>query len=188
MSWSDVIIGGETGRRITYRTGLTVYEEALVDGRFLGQGWNGAGFVGFYEDAGKKVDVPLPQQAFRLEIDGQLLDSGWEWGGVEKQPDETRAGFRHIVITLNHSLRPVTVKIHTRLDGTAVLTRWLEIRNTGNRPAAVAAADSWCGVLQKIDQWSKCREPESLFSLGYFAQTNWGTEGNFQCHTLPSAA
>jgi len=188
MGWSDVIIGGETGRRITYRTGLTVYEEALVDGKFLGQGWNGAGFVGFYEDNGKKVDVNLSQQAFRLEIDGQLLGSGWEWGGVEKKADETRPGFVHIAVTLNHSLRPVTVRVHTKLDGSAVLTRWLEIRNTGDRPAAVSAADSWCGVLQKIDQWSKCGEPDSLFSLGCFEDSNWGAEGNFQWHPLPAAA
>ena len=41
------------------------------------------------------------------------------------------------VVELRHEVRPVTVGVVTRLDGTPILTRWLEITNTGQAPAAL---------------------------------------------------
>ena len=37
----------------------------------------------------------------------------------------------HVVVELRHAVRPITVRVHTVLDGTPILTRWLEIINTG---------------------------------------------------------
>jgi hypothetical protein len=48
---------------------------------------------------------------------------------------------------------PVTVRVHTQLDGTPILTRWLEVTNTGEQPAALAAGCSWSGVLQMTPPW-----------------------------------
>ena len=56
------------------------------------------------------------------------------------------------MVELHHSVRPVTVRVHTRLDGTAVLTRWLEVVNTADRPVALSAAFPWSGVLQTTEQ------------------------------------
>jgi len=55
----------------------------------------------------------------------------------------------HTIVTLKHALRPVIVKVHTGLDGTSIITRWLEITNTATQPAALSAAFPWSGVLQK---------------------------------------
>ena len=44
-TWSDVHFVAEPYPTISYRTALTVYEESLVHGRFVGRGWNGAGYI-----------------------------------------------------------------------------------------------------------------------------------------------
>ena len=191
MKWSDVIINEGTEPGVCYRTGLTVYEESLTDGQFIGRGWNESGFVNFYPGGKLKVDANQFQQAFELEIDGQSLDSGWEWAGIEKNVDKKRTECIHVTILLKHSVRPVAVKIHTKLDGTAILTRWLEIQNLGTAPAAIATANTWSGILQNVNLAKPAvgsNATDSLFSLGYFENANWGAEGNFQGHQLPNSA
>ena len=41
----------------------------------------------------------------------------------------------------------MTVKVHTLLDGTPVLTRWLEITNKTEKPLALMAVSPWAGRL-----------------------------------------
>ena len=129
--WSDVLLVQQPEPTISYRTGWVVYEESLTKGQFVGRGWNGAGFVSFYDGRIDPAKHPKPE-AFWLEIDGQLLASDWQWVGLEKKV--TSPGSLEAIVTLKHNVRPVTVKVHTKLDGTAILTRWLEITNTGSRP------------------------------------------------------
>lgn len=184
--WSDVLLVEQPEPTISYRTGWVVYEESFTKGQFVGRGWNGSGFVSFYDGRINPSQHPMPQ-AFWLEIDGQLLATDWEWVGLEKK--STGPGSVEAVVTLRHNIRPVTVKVHTKLDGTAILTRWLEITNTGKRPAALAVACSWSGVLQEINRWQSHVEGTHLplYSLGYFDSTGHGTEGDFHWHDLPVA-
>jgi alpha-galactosidase len=187
--WSDVLLVEKPEQTISYRTGWAVYEESFIKGQFVGRGWNGAGAVNFYDGRINPVEHPTPQ-AFWLEIDGQLLISDWKWGGLEKLPvDTNRPADIHIVITLKHTLRPVTVKVHTKLDGTPIFTRWLEVTNTGSQPAALSAAYSWSGILQQTNRWrSHLGDTKvSLYSVGYFDNTHWGAEGDFRWHDLPVA-
>ena len=189
--FSDIILEEQPEvvlRTLSFRSGWVTYEESLVRGQFVSRGWNGAGFVNFYDGRLNPLDTQSPQ-AFWLEIDGQLLASDWEWVSFEKTPVP---GGLHAVLTLAHKLRPVQVKVHTRLDGSAVLARWLEVSNTGSRPAALARACSWSGVLQKTNRWrahlaQADGSAPALYSLGYFENHRWGHEGNFQWHDLPSA-
>jgi alpha-galactosidase len=192
--WSDAYLVDGAEPTVTYRTALVVYEESLIKGRYVGRGWNGAGSVNFYDGRLDPVQHPTPQ-AFWLEIDGQLLASDWLWNGFEKTTDASahpaspRPYDVHTVATLRHAVRPVVVKVHTGLDGTPILTRWLEVTNTGEAPAALAAAFSWSGVLQKTSRWRlHLADPKSpLYALGYMANTHWGNEGSFQWHDLPDA-
>lgn len=184
--WVDVYVETEPELTISYRSGMTVYEESLLRGQFVGRGWNGSGQVSYYGDI--RLDPlkhPTPQ-AFWVELDGQLLGAQWEWGGLEKAT--TDQGL-HVTITLKHAFRPVTVRVHTLLDGTPILARWLEIHNTGERPAALGAAFSWSGVLQQTNRWrahvSEGNTP--LYSVGYMIDTHWGNEGKFGWETLPEA-
>lgn len=171
---------------IGYRTGLTVYEESFIRGQLVGRTWNGAGYLSAWEDVRLDPSThPMPQ-SFWLEMDGQLLASHWEWFGHERIDSETGL---EVIVTLKHSIRPVTVKVHTRLDGTPVLSRWLEVTNDGDRPSALAAVAPWSGVLQVVKRWaSHLPEPSApLFSVGYMAGDRWGDEGRFEWHPLPAA-
>ncbi len=184
--WSDVQLTTEPAPTVGYRTALVAYEESLIKGRYVGRSWNGAGFLNDWESP--RLDParhPTPQ-AFWLEIDGQLLASHWAWGGLEENLEPQG---RHVIVTLQHEVRPVTVKVHTLLDGTPVLTRWLEITNTGDRPAALAAAYPFSGVLKTTPRWrAHLRDRNApLYSIGYMADSHWGDEGNFQWHPLPNA-
>jgi alpha-galactosidase len=185
-AWSDVLLTDGPEPIVSYRTGWVVYEESLTKGQFVGRGWNGAGYINFYDGRLNPAEYPTPQ-AFRLEIDGQLLATDWKWGGMEKT--HSAEANSQAVITLEHTLRPVTVKIHTKLDGTAVLTRWLEVTNTGKQPAALAVACPWSGVLRKTDRWRSHLDgsPLSLYSVGYFDSSLWGHEGDFHWHDMPEA-
>ena len=113
--WSDVLLTDQPQPTISYRTQWVVYEEALIRGQFVGLGWNGAGFINFYDGRLNPIDHPAPQ-AFWLEIDGQLLASDWEWVGFEKfQANPGKPAELHTIVTLRHILRPVSVKIHTQM-------------------------------------------------------------------------
>jgi alpha-galactosidase len=184
--WSDVFFVEAPEPTISYRTGWVVYEESLTNGQFVGQGWNGSGFVPFYDGRIDPAEHRMPE-AFWLEIDGQSLVSDWKWAGLEKT--SSGDGNLHVVVTLKHAVRPVTVKVHTKLDGTAVLTRWLEVTNTGTRPAALAAVSPWSGVLKKTDRWQSLLDGTqvSLYSLGYFDSAQGVREGAFHWHAMPGA-
>lgn len=186
FKWCDVILTEGDEPMVTYRTALAGYEESLIKGRFVGRGWNGSGYIPFYDGRSNPASHPTPQ-AFWVELDGQLLASEWEWAGFDKTAD--LSGGLRAALTLKHSVRPVTVKVCTHLDGTPVLTRWLEITNTGAAPAALAACASWSGVLQTVNRWRSHLGASglSLYSVGYFDNPHWGNEGDFQWHDLPAA-
>ncbi len=189
-TWSDVLLVEAPEPTISYRTGWVVYEESLIKGQFVGRGWNGAGFVSFYPDARISPAEHAMPQAFWLELDGQLLASDWEWAGFAKLPaDPDRPADLHTIVTLKHAVRPVTVKVHTKLDGTPVLTRWLEVTNAGAQAAALAAAYSWSGVLQRTRRWASHLGGTKLplYSVGYCDNSHWGNEGDFHWHDLPAA-
>lgn len=186
-TWCDLTVQNEPHPTLCYRTAMTVYEESLIRGRLVGRAWNGAGYANIWEE-GTRLDPtkhPTPQ-AFWLEVDGQLLASHWQWVDLQKTQE---AGNLHAVLTLRHSHRPVTVAIHTLLDGTAILTRWLAVTNTGTQPAALSAAYPWSGVLQTTSRWrAHLRSSEfPLYSLGYMENPHWGNEGDFRWHDLPNA-
>ena len=185
--WSDVLLVEKPEPVISYRTGWVVYEESLSQTRFIGRGWNGSGFISFYDGRINPAETATPQ-AFWLEVDGQLLAADWEWAGFEKIPGSPdKPADLHTIITLRHMVRPVTVKVHTLLDGTPVLTRWLEVTNTGSQPAALSAAYSWSGVMQKVNRWKSHlgNSGKALYSLGYFENPHWGNEADFRWHDLP---
>lgn len=186
QAWSDVLLVDGAEPVVSYRTGWVVYEESLTNGQWVGRGWNGAGYINFYDGRVKPDEQRMPE-AFRLEIDGQSMVNAWKWGGLKKTTGED--GQLHVVVTLIHGVRPVSVKVHTQLDGTAVVTRWLEIINTGAKPAALASVSSWSGVLRKNEHWSSHlgASHQALYSLGYFEETDWGCEDDFHWHELPAA-
>jgi alpha-galactosidase len=183
--FADILMEKKPDPAITYRSGLLAYQEALIHGQWVGRSWNGSGYTNPPEE---RFDPSLhpAAQAFYLEVDGQLLHAGWEYRGCEQRRMATTDGTAvHSIVELRHTFRPVTVRVHTRLDGTAVMARWLEITNTAQQPATLGAAFPWSGVLQTTSHTPDTTT--SPYSIGYMIDTHWGNEGDFGWHDLPYA-
>ncbi len=181
-----------------YVSATAVCEEALEHGRWIGLYWSATGHV-HRENVVPSLpgldSLRRPVHAFELEVDGQSLHNRWDLGGRSQRPGP-RAGTTEAVVELRHQVRPITVKVVTRLDGTPVLARYLEITNTGTAPAALSHVAPWAGVL-----WNTKTAPprhhqnanpafdertRAKFSLGYFASEDWGHEGDFVWQPLPA--
>ena len=193
------IVFHQAGKRPTarYVSDAAVYEEALEHGRWIGLYWSATGHV-HRENVVPGLpgldSLKRPLNAFELEIDGQSLYNRWELVKSSSRPGK-RPGTTEAVVELKHQLRPVTVKVVTRLDGTPVLARYLEIANTGQAPAALGRIAPWSGVLwntntEKPRHYSNLNPSfdergRSKFTLGYMAKEDWGQEGEFVWQPLP---
>jgi alpha-galactosidase len=166
---------------IQYTSGLTVYEEQFQNGRLIGRYWSALGRTKIDRDI-VPYNLNIPAHAFELNLDGQSLHNEWQLRDVGEF--EEKRG-HHAVLELSHSIRPVQVKIHTRLDGTPFLVRWLEVTNTGQNPAALSAVSPWCGVLSSLQRlpgaWNVPPSDyrQTPFHLGRFAGGGWAQEGRF---------
>jgi len=180
-----------------YVSDTAVYEEALEQGRWIGLYWSATGHIH------RENVVPglpgldalrRPVHAFEMEIDGQSLHNHWELAGSTQRAGQ-RPGTTEAVVTLTHQVRPVTVNVVTRLDGTPMLARYLEITNTGAAPAALGAISPWSGILWNTNTAlprhhtnanpAFAEDGQSKFSLGYLASEEWGHEGNLIWQPLP---
>ena len=180
-TFADVFLSNDPDPTISYRSGLAAYQESLSRGQLVGRGWNGSGYTNPEPERFDAASHPAPQ-AFWVEVDGQLLRSHWEWGDFSQTEEEN--GLK-AVLELRHTVRPVVVRIHTLLDGTPILTRWLEIENCSEQPAALSAAFPWSGVLQTCGY--DIDDEATPYSVGYFIDTHWGNEGDFDWRALPRA-
>jgi alpha-galactosidase len=167
----DVHLQASPEPLVRYTSGKTVYVEGLVDGRWVGRYWS----------AGGRINVPYElyaDDAFQLEVGDQQLSSGWQWvDGHEVAPSSP--GARHFVVELISAKRPVRLKIHTLLDGTPVLVRWLEVTNTSEKPLALSAVSPWSGRLFRVraDRLALPSGTSEVFKVGYFAKITHGWEG-----------
>ena len=177
-----------------YASGSTVYEECLQNGRYIGLYWSSDGQVPREYVVEQTPSQPCDTvwrrlNSFGLEVDGQLLDSRWEYEG-----DTTRAGTRDTsesVVMLKHESRPVSVQVVTRFDGSPFLVRYLEITNTGDRPAALSYVQPfsgrlWDNIWQHLKLFNMPFDPQdtALFSVGHYRVAEHdsclaGHEGNF---------
>ena len=181
-----------------YVSDTTVCEEALEHGRWIGLYWSATGHV-----HRENVVAGLPGldsrtrllHVFELEIDGQSLHNRWDLVESSRRPGQ-RPGTTEAVVELKHQIRPVTVKVVTRLDGSPVLARYLEITNTGKVPAALGCVSPWSGVLWNTNTAlprhhtnvnpAFDERTKSKFMLGYLAGDEWGHEGDLVWQSLPA--
>jgi alpha-galactosidase len=143
----NVLIRSGEETIISYRSGSSVYKETFIHGRLIGWEHNVSGFL---EKTGKLGGIGLIERQhrhlFEHEIEGHSHHFGWTLNAVREGPDEIE-GCRHVVVEMTHQVRPVRVEVHTKLDGTAVIERWLEVTNLSDRPAAEARVRPGCGIL-----------------------------------------
>ncbi len=174
-----------------------VHEEALDHGRWIGLYWSASG-----QAQRENVTAGLPEvsslqhplHSFALEMDGQSLHNRWEWAGGSRRPGE-RPGTTEAVVELCHQVRPVTVRVVTRLDGSPILVRYLEITNNGGAPAALSSVAPWAGILWNTNTERQRHHShanptfdaraQAKFALGYLASEEWGHEGDWAWQPLP---
>jgi hypothetical protein len=134
---------------IHFTSSETVYVEGLVGDEWVGRCWGARG----------RIVSPYWQQVrpgFELEVkddpnhEAHVVSRGWRCESATEAP-RTDRGARHFVVELTNTVHPLTIKLHTLLDGTPVLTRWLEITNTSSRPVAVTKCSPWAGRLWPED-------------------------------------
>ncbi|MCH2597370.1 MAG: alpha-galactosidase [Pirellulales bacterium] len=159
---------------ISYRSGDVTYSEALVEGRWCSQQWS----VG----ADPPSSQSNPTEAFELVVltvdeDGtrheHSLNDAWKWVGEYEQ--QTARGNRRRSVMLRHSQLPVELQIHTELDGTPVLKRWLEIKNTGPQRIAIEKLVVWSGSIWNTDG----QNTDGDFQVGRSQRDDNGHEGWF---------
>jgi len=167
-----------------YVSDTAVCEEALEHGRLVGLYWSACGQVQ-RENVTSALpgldSLILPLNSFELQVDGQSLHNRWQWVKAFQQPGG-RPGTVEAVVVLRHDVRPVTVRVVTRLDGSAVFARRLEITNKGSAPAALAGVCPWSGLLWNTPanaNPSVDRTGKTKFTLGYLRGEDAGEEGNF---------
>jgi alpha-galactosidase len=185
----DVHFTQEPFFTVTYRSGMMVYEEGLLNGIYSSLGWSGSGYSGHTHNVPQPIfldtNLYIEPQSFLVEVDGQLLHSHWTLEHHQVEPVDKGL---HIQITLMHQIRPVTVIVHTLLDGTSILTRWIEVVNRSSEHAAVGTLVPMAGGMRTIKRWrSHVKDGQSPFRVGYMENTGHLSEGIFKWHDLPNA-
>lgn len=160
---------------VRYVSGLMAYCEQFSGSKLVGKRWSADGCIG-EDKASADFKIDVPSQAFSLNVDGQSLDWGWE---IVSAAEREHVGRRVATVELRHTARPVGVKVHTEVDGTSFLSRWLEITNSGSAPAALSSMDVFSGVLASGADLGEADFQKTPFILGRFIGNNDTQEGRF---------
>lgn len=147
----DKDVGGSATdeHEIRFTSGKMVYVESLIDGQWVGKHW------GFSDDEESCWENARPAFEIKIKSDPDsekewLLSGNWKWMGSKEliQDGQTR---RHNVVSLANTALPIELELHTLLDGTAVLTRWLELTNRSENALALVGCSPWSGRLWEKD-------------------------------------
>lgn len=164
-----------------YRSGLTVYEERLLNGTLVSGGWNAAGYpLNVLSNMATHIDNQpfIEPSSFHIELDGESVDFFLEEN--EFQVIERENGCKEAVLELKSSVKPVEISVHTLLDGTGMIMRWLEVTNLSDRDMALSRLSIFSGALEQMKNFKVIDPnvyPEDVYEISYFDNTSWGFEG-----------
>ncbi len=169
-----------------YRSGLAVREETLLSGVLVSSGHNAAGYPlnvlsGFPSRLSTR-DFAEPS-AFNIEIDGQSVDYRLEFVDFETAESENSI---QSILTLRSGIKPVTLKIHTILDGTQTFTRFIEIINNSDKSICLSRLSILSGGIEAFERrmLTDNNNIDELYSVGYFTNDQWAREGEFAWRKL----
>ena len=144
--YTEIYMEQSEEHEIRYTSGKTIYVERLVQDQWMGRYWSADGRIPFSY-------LKWADPAFHIEIKTDpamgkavSVEKGWQWVSSREWPKTVR-GAHHFVVELTNTLHPVSVKVHTLLNGTPVLVRWLDITNDGDTPLALTKISPWSGRL-----------------------------------------
>lgn len=173
-----------------FRSGLTVYEERFLNNTLIAGGWNAAGYpldvlsrVRTFIDHTifKWVEICDPS-VFHIDLDGQCIDYMLEIKDFKTV--ETENGSKESILTLKSQLMPAEIEVHTLLDGTPVLTRWLAIKNNSDKPMRLSRLSIFSGALQQMKRMS-ADNAEEIYEIGYMEEDDKEKEGMIFWKKLP---
>jgi alpha-galactosidase len=176
---------------VSYRSANFVFEEGLRNGRWVALSYNASGYLMGTNPVPKPPymnidELPCPE-SFWITLDGQSLCSHFTLENHEIQKGGKDLTMR---ITLRHQIRPVRLHVCTRLDGTPVIERHIEVENLKDEGAALSEYAPLAGGLQVLanifgrNTFEK-KAHEAVYRLGYFKDNGWGAEGSFVWEDLP---
>jgi hypothetical protein len=177
---------------ISYETDLFVWEEAVFEKNYRtvfssGMGRRQAKNRAYHFLTNKKIHQQHTL-AFEVEINGQLLRDYWIYEGTEQNIDEK--GFTRVVSKLFDEVTKTRVYVHTLIDNTSFLTRWLEIENLNDKPQAVSSVNPFTGIISKMREEGMQSYPENSrhnkYMLGHFRDNYTQSEGEFEWVELPT--
>ena len=170
----------------SFRSGLAVREESFLNGVLVSSGHNAAGYPldvlsGFPSRLNPR-DFAEPS-AFNIEIDGQSIDYRLEFVDFSINENENST---EGILTLKSTVKPVILKIHTVLDDTQMLTRYIEISNTSDKPVCLSRLSVLSGGIEAFDRrmFAVSKNIDEIYSVGYFTSDQWGREGEFAWRKL----
>lgn len=175
-----------------YRTGLTVYEEVFSCGRLMSGGFNSAGYTQNLLGS-NSIRVPahsvVDSSVFSVDIDGASVEFDTEYLGYDESTHTEENGTEYILVKVHLRATDGSVKVNvcTRLDGTNVLLRYIELENVTEGSVSVGNIVPFGGVIDTVvgwEQYIKDFDASKIYSLGYFGSSNWGCEGLFGWHGL----
>ncbi len=187
MSYTDIYYEKSENPVFCYRSALCVYEETLQSGVLISSGYNAGGYVlNTLKNCPSRLDryAFSEPSAFNIELDGQSIDHGLEF--VDFCESRTDDGSINATLTLDSTLKPVRLRIHTLIDGTHMFSRYIEIENLSDKPMNLSRLCVLSGGLESMKkaELTNCRDIRKYYSLGYFDRDAWGREGEFSWHDL----
>ena len=142
----DVAVGDAPEHHVRFTSGGIFYAEGMVEDRWAARYWSGDGRIPFpyrfADSSAFELRIKTnPKSAHSTQVSG-----GWKWVSSDEAPPTDR-GARHSVVRLTNEHHPVDVEVHTLLDGTPVLTRWLKVTNTADHTIALTQVVPLAGPL-----------------------------------------
>ncbi len=160
---------------LRFTTGDEIFVEALISEKWVNRHWGSGGHINVPYDR-------WTEESFSIELNGEKCTDGWRFVSATEET-KSHEGSRHSVIQLANQEKLISVKLHTILDGTPIISRWIEITNESSSFLPVTALDPWIGILTSNSQfWGNADPPkrfERPFSLGYFTNPDHCWEGWF---------
>ena len=189
---SAIRIGDDAQHTVQFQFGGASYTESFENHQWLARSWGFAQNVAptlRSAHADLKVSAtpgittaPGSLPAFEIRVKTKpspgsvpgLELSTWDFVSAQELRTE-QSPSRHAVVELASRQLPITVKVHTVLDGTPVLTRWLEITNRSAKPVALSGLFVLAGQLWR---------GEAAADLGYAVRFVAPYEGWFGWNRL----
>ncbi len=180
-SYFDIYHHNNGGHRFCFRSGDMIYEENFSNGALISCGWNASGYpLNVLKNCTtylnpKRYSEPF---AFNIELDGQSVDFNLEFVDFKTEKADNN---ETAILTLKSNIVPVIIKVYTLIDGTQMLSRWLEIENKSDKPLKLSRLSVMSGGIESLDDdtLDNAEDVNDVYSLGYFENDAWGKEGQF---------